>query len=79
VVQANEIRLFRDGEQVYSGNPRGVSQSGQLANSKRLSITGGIQLATLPPGNYVLQIIVADNLRYDKYRMAAQAIDFQVQ
>jgi hypothetical protein len=35
-------------------------------------------LSQVTPGRYTLQIIVADNNRYDKYRMAAQAIDFEV-
>jgi hypothetical protein len=33
----------------------------------------------LQPGSYVLQLIVQDNNRHDKYGVAAQAIDFEVE
>jgi hypothetical protein len=33
----------------------------------------------MTPGDYVLQIIVTDMLSKDKYRMATQWMDFQIQ
>ena len=51
---------------------------GPLRNPKRLTARGRMRLTEIPPGHYVMQIVVADNLRYDNYRVAAQAIDFEV-
>jgi VWFA-related protein len=75
----SRIRLFRNGEQVYEGNTQNVEQRNVALDPKRLGVAGRIQLLKLQPGSYVLQIIVQDNNRYDKYRIATQAIDFEVQ
>jgi hypothetical protein len=32
----------------------------------------------MPPGDYVLQIVVADALAKEKYRMTTQWVDFEV-
>jgi hypothetical protein len=75
-----QVRVFRsDGRPVYQGRQNELLTQGRLSNPKRIAVTSSLELLTLPPGNYVLQIVVADNNRYDKYRMAAQAIDFEVQ
>jgi hypothetical protein len=75
----SRIRLFRNGQQVYEGSAQNVEQQNVPLDSKRLGVAGRIQLLKLQPGSYVLQVIVQDNLRYDKYRIAAQAIDFEIQ
>jgi len=72
-----QIRLFRDGQPVYVS--RGASVTGeQLQKSKRLFLKGQFQLKQISAGDYTLQIVVQDNQRYDKYRIATQAMDFQV-
>jgi len=73
-----QIRLFRDGKEVYEGPQEQLSSAKPPSDLKRLPFSGGIQLSQVAPGRYTLQIIVADNNRYDKYRMAVQAIDFEV-
>jgi hypothetical protein len=40
---------------------------------------GRIQLGKIAPGDYVLQVIVTDELANDKYKVAAQSMDFQIQ
>jgi VWFA-related protein len=73
----SQLRLFRDGKLVYSN--RGTSLAAEkVENGKQLVVTGQMTLKTIPAGDYTLQIIVEDNLRHDKYRIATQAIDFQV-
>ncbi len=73
-----QVRLFRDGQPVYSGREVEVDLGNQ-ADLKRLAITGGIQLGTdLPPGEYQLQVIVTDPLAKGKYRAATQWIDFEI-
>ncbi|HVQ63954.1 MAG TPA: VWA domain-containing protein [Terriglobia bacterium] len=72
-----QIRLFRDGQPVYVS--RGASVTGeQQQKSKRLFLKGQFQLKQISAGDYTLQIVVQDNQRYDKYRIATQAMDFQV-
>jgi len=73
-----QVRLFRDGQQVYSGREVEVNLENQV-DLKRLAVTGGIQLGTdLPPGEYQLQVIVTDPLAQGKYRAATQWIDFEI-
>jgi hypothetical protein len=74
-----QIRIFRDGQQVVEGKQRTLAPNSKLANPKHLAVNGSVRLHALPPGNYVLQVVVADNNRYDKYRITTQAIDFEVQ
>ena len=72
-----QIRLFRDGQLVYAS--RGASViAGAVQNGKQLILMGQMQLKQISAGNYTLQLIVEDGLRHDKYRIATQAIDFQV-
>jgi VWFA-related protein len=71
-----QIRLFREGQQVYASPMNPVRAEGQV-NAKSLAVAGQLQLPKLA-GDYILQVIVGDNLRYDKYRIATQAIDFQI-
>jgi hypothetical protein len=35
------------------------------------------QLKQVPAGDYTMQLVVEDKLRHDKYRLTAQAMDFQ--
>jgi VWFA-related protein len=71
------LRLFRDGQQVFASMPSPVSADKQL-NPRRLIAAGRLQLTQIPPGQYVLQIIIADKLRKEKDRIAAQSMDFEI-
>jgi VWFA-related protein len=74
-----QMRLFREGEQVYVGHPLPVSTQGQ-DDPKRLVGAGRMQLGTsLVPGDYVLQVIVTDKLAKEKFRVATQSMDFEIQ
>jgi VWFA-related protein len=73
-----QIRVFRDGTAIYTGNPVSLDVTGQndlqrLANAAELP--AGMQLA---PGQYVLQVIVEDLLAKEKSSVATQWIDFEV-
>jgi VWFA-related protein len=73
----SQLRLFRDGKLVYTS--RGANVAAEPAEKgKQLVVTGQLQLKQITAGDYTLQIIVEDNLRNDKYKIATQAIDFQV-
>lgn len=72
------MRIFREGKPVFTGNPAALEVAGQL-DLKRLNGAARFQLGPeLPPGQYVLQIIVDDNLAKEKQRTATQWIDFEV-
>jgi VWFA-related protein len=73
-----QVRLFRDGRPVFTGqeNPYKPTSQNDL---KRLLAGGVIQLGTdLPPGEYVFQVIVNDPLASEKHRVASQWIDFEI-
>jgi VWFA-related protein len=73
-----QARLYRNGEQVFSGNAVPFDIRDQ-ADPKRLGGGGAIQLGTtMKPGEYVLQIVVSDLLAKEKYRLATQWMDFEI-
>jgi VWFA-related protein len=73
-----QTRLFRDGEEVYTGKPTRLPVDGQ-EDPKRLIGGGRMQLGgRMKPGDYVLQVIVTDKLAKEKYRVATQAMDFEI-
>jgi VWFA-related protein len=73
-----QLRLFRDGKQVYAGKAMPVVTE-QQPDMKRLLAGGRLQLGTkMEPGDYVLQVAVTDNAAKEKYRIATQWMDFEV-
>jgi VWFA-related protein len=73
-----QTRLFRDGQPVYA-SPLQPYDPGPLPGAARLEAGRRLQLGTqLPPGEYVLQVVVTDELVKGKRRMATQWIDFQI-
>jgi len=73
----SELRLFKDGKLIYSGRGGAIAPF-TVKDSKQLVVTGQFQLKQIPAGDYTMQMIVEDSLRHDKYRLAAQAMDFQI-
>ena len=39
---------------------------------------GRLQIGQAQPGDYVLQVVVTDKLAKEKYRIAAQSMDFEI-
>src|SRR5258707_5440307 len=73
-----QVRLFRDGKPVFTGNENPFKVTSQ-ADLKRLLAGGVIQLGTdLPPGEYVFQVIVNDPLASEEHRLATQWIGFEI-
>lgn len=73
-----QMRLFRDGKQVYAGqetpfDPDKQTDVKNLQSGTRLRI-----IPAITPGEYVLQIVVTDALAPEKARTATQWIDFEV-
>jgi hypothetical protein len=72
------VRLFRNGQQVFSGEDRPFPTENQK-DPQRLVVAGGLILGTdLTPGEYILQVIVTDALAEKKYRTATQWMDFEI-
>jgi hypothetical protein len=75
----SQVRLFRDGQQIYLGKVMPLDSAGQ-PDMKKIIMGGRLQLGSkMLAGDYVLQVIVTDNLSRDKSRIATQAMDFEVQ
>ncbi|HEY5884815.1 MAG TPA: VWA domain-containing protein [Pyrinomonadaceae bacterium] len=73
-----QIRLFRNGELVFSGKELPLDTTGQL-DLKRLTGAGALNLGTeLSPGEYAFQIVVTDLKAKEKHRVATQWIDFEI-
>jgi hypothetical protein len=74
----SQIRLFRDGQPVFTGKENPLTLSGTV-DPKRVVSGGGLQLGTdLTPGEYVLQIIIKDMLADEKHRIVTQWMDFEI-
>jgi VWFA-related protein len=72
-----EIRIFRDGDLAYQGQPMTLDAGGQTT-ANRLLAGGNLVLSKIPPGDYVLQLVVVDKLAKQKYQAATQWMDFEV-
>jgi VWFA-related protein len=73
-----QLRLFRDGQLVFTGKESGIGTVSQ-PDLKRISIAGAVKLgAELVPDEYVLQITATDPLADEKHRVATQWTDFEI-
>jgi hypothetical protein len=76
-VQA-QLRLFRDGKQIYTGKVMPLETKDQ-PDMQHIVAGGRLQLGSkMESGDYVLQVVVTDNLAKDKGRVATSATDFEV-
>ena len=73
-----QARLFREGQQVYVGQPQPFDP-GQQSRLGRIEAAGRLQLgAALEPGEYVLQVVVTDAIAGKSNAVATQWIDFEL-
>ena len=73
-----QFRIFRDRKELFVSNEKDVNLI-ERSDPKRLVAEGMFTLGKpTPPGDYVLQIIVRDQLAKEKDRIATQWIDFEV-
>jgi VWFA-related protein len=73
-----QIKLFRDGKEIFSGKEIPYDSSSQI-DLQRLPTGGALQLGSnMELGDYVLQVIVTDLLADKKHRNATQWMDFQI-
>ena len=73
-----QIRLLREGQEVFAGKVNSFDPTGQT-DMKQLIAGGRLQVGTaMSLGQYILQVIVTDQLAKEKFRTATQWIDFEV-
>ena len=73
-----QLRLYHDGKPIYVGTPRPVDVAGQK-DLQRIMANARLQLGSeMPPGEYVVQIIVQYELAKEKQRTVTQWIDFEI-
>ena len=74
-----QLRLYRDGKPIYLGTPRPLDMAGQK-DLQRIMANARLQLGSeMPPGEYVVQIIVQYELAKEKQRTVTQWIDFEIE
>lgn len=71
-----QTRLFRDGQEVYS--TQSALEDKGLEDSQHVFGLGRMRLEKIPPGGYILQVIVTDRLAKGKDGIAAQTMDFEI-
>ncbi|HEY0050523.1 MAG TPA: VWA domain-containing protein [Pyrinomonadaceae bacterium] len=73
-----QAKVFRDGKVVFEGKPMTLDVSKQT-DFRRLFATGILNFSNQTlPGDYVLQIVVTDNLAKEKRRLATQYLPFEI-
>jgi len=73
-----QTRLFRDGKQMYARVPIPFDSTGQ-SDATLLEAEHQVTLGSdLPPGEYVLQVVVTDKLAPKKSATVSQSTDFEI-
>lgn len=73
-----QVVLLKEGKQIFAGKTAPL-EIGEQTDLKRIPASGTLRLgADIPPGEYVVQIIVIDKLAKEKYRTASQWMDFEI-
>jgi VWFA-related protein len=73
-----QTRIFREGKLIFEGKPQPVITENQT-DSQVVSLSGSLNLGTeMPLNEYVLQIVVTDNLAKEKRKIATQYIQFEI-
>ncbi len=75
---STQIRVFRDGKIILNGTQTPFNLGGQT-NFGKLSFQAALALGgAMQPGDYVLQIIIIDNVQKKKNKLATQWVQFEV-
>ncbi len=73
-----QVKLFQGGQEVFTGREARLTDV-QTSGTKRIFAGGSIDLgANLKPGEYVLQILVSDQMAKEKQRFSTQWINFEI-
>ena len=73
-----QIRVFHDGKLMLDGKQLPIDTTGQT-DLERIKTTGAINLpVTMTTGDYILQIIITDNIAKEKRKISTQYVQFEV-
>jgi hypothetical protein len=73
-----QIRVFREGKLMLEGKQNAVEFLGQT-DMQRIKSAGAINLASkMPAGDYILQIIITDNLAKEKRKISTRFVQFEI-
>jgi hypothetical protein len=74
---SRRIRIFRDGKLVLDGKEQPISPkpgpNGRMTDTAAISIGNEME-----PGDYILQVIVSNNLQSEKKKYATQFVQFEI-
>ena len=75
---STQIRLFRDGQLVLEGEKLPLELFEQK-DYERIAGLGAVDLGSqTPSGDYILQIVVTDNIAKEKRKLATQFVQFEI-
>lgn len=73
-----KVRIFRDGKLMLDGKQVPVEFAGQT-DLERVKFSGALNLTNgMQTGDYILQIIVTDNLAKEKRKISTQFVQFEI-
>jgi VWFA-related protein len=73
-----QVRIFRDSKIIFNGKPIALDPVGQT-DLQRIKFVGAINLGTeMQAGDYVLQIVVTDNLAKERQKISTQFVQFEI-
>lgn len=75
-----QVKLYHDGKILHQLPSRQVNPGAgnDSERPKRLDCAGRLKLTGFPPGDYVMRMVVTDQLANKKYSRAEQWMDFSV-
>jgi len=74
----SQMKIFRDGKLFFEGKPYPISLINQN-DLRKIGFSGSVSLGTeMQTGDYVLQIVVTDNLAKEKRKIATQFVQFEI-
>jgi hypothetical protein len=73
-----KVRIFREGKLLLDGKPTLLETAGQT-DMQRIKYSGALGLTNImQPGEFILQIVVTDNLAKEKSKISTQFVQFEV-
>jgi VWFA-related protein len=74
-----QTRMFHEGVQMLA-DKTALNAPGSLPDPQYLRTSGRLAVGRdMPPGEYVLQVIVTDKLAKSKFNVAMQSVDFEIE
>ncbi len=73
-----QVKIFSDGQEVFTSEEIPYVLDG-YSNFRKLTLRGALRLGeAMPPGQYILQIIVRDMAAKEKNRLQTKWLDFEI-